>query len=97
MNAAVTEMRGVLARLDQQIDPAGEKLNLTLDEAQKTLASFNATATTLRRFVSAQQNLGEGANQAFSRLSEAADAIQRLADFLERNPQALLSGRPRPE
>jgi paraquat-inducible protein B len=51
----------------------------------------------LRRFVSAQQNLGEGANQAFSRLSEAADAIQRLADFLERNPQALLSGRPRPE
>lgn len=97
MNAAVTELRAVLAQLDEQIEPTGAKLNVTLDEAQKTLASFNATATTLRRFVNAQQNLGEGANQAFSRLAEAADAIQRLAEFLERNPQALLSGRPRPE
>lgn len=97
MNGAVTELRGVLARLDKQIDPTGDKLGETLAEAQKVLTSFNATAVTLRRFINAQQNLGDGANQAFSRLSEAAEAVQRLADFLERNPQALISGRPRPE
>jgi paraquat-inducible protein B len=97
MNGAVTDLRGVLARLDKQIDPAGEKLGETLAEAQKALASFNTTAVTLRRFINAQQNLGDGANQAFTRLAEAAEAVQRLADFLERNPQALLAGRPRPE
>ncbi len=97
MNGAATDLRGVLVRLDGQIDPAGEKLGATLAEAQQALAAFNSTAVTLRRFINAQQNLGEGANQAFSRLAEAADAVQRLADFLERNPQALLSGRPRPE
>jgi len=26
-------------------------------------------------------------------LSEAADAVQRLADFIERNPNALLTGK----
>jgi paraquat-inducible protein B len=97
MNGAVTELRDVLAGLDRQIDPTGDKLGETLAEAQKTLASFNATAVTLRRFINEQQNLGDGASQAFSRLAEAADAVQRLADFLERNPQALLSGRQRPQ
>lgn len=97
LNGAVTDLRGVLARLDRQIDPAGEKLGETLAEAQAALASFNATAVTLRRFVGAQQHLGEDASQAFTRLVEAADAVQRLADFLERNPQALLSGRQRPQ
>jgi paraquat-inducible protein B len=40
--------------------------------------------------------LGEGAGEAFGKLSEAADAVQRLADFLERNPNALLTGKKAP-
>ena len=47
--------------------------------------------------MNAQQNFGEDATQAFTKLAGAADAVQRLADFIERNPQALLSGRKRPE
>ena len=39
---------------------------------------------------------GEGAGEAFGKLSEAADAVQRLADFLERNPNALLTGKKAP-
>jgi len=31
-----------------------------------------------------------------AQLGEAADAVQRLADFLERNPNALISGKKRP-
>lgn len=93
LNAAVADLRGVLTKLDRQIEPAGEKLGATLAEAQQALASFNSTALALRRFVDSQQHLGEGASQAMAKFAEAADAVQRLADFLERNPTALLTGR----
>ncbi|HTZ19609.1 MAG TPA: MlaD family protein [Opitutaceae bacterium] len=97
LDAAVADLRGVLARLDAQIDPAGAKFGDTLAEAKRTLESFNESALTLRRFVNAQQNLGADADQAFTRLAAAADAVQRLADFLERNPTALISGRKPPQ
>ena len=96
LDAAIADLRGVLAKLDAQIDPAGAKFGDTMAEAKRTLESFNASAITLRRFVNAQQNLGADAEQAFTRLAAAADAVQRLADFLERNPTALLSGRKPP-
>jgi paraquat-inducible protein B len=97
LDAAIADLRGVLAKLDAQIDPAGAKFGETLAEAKRTLETFNTTAVTLRRFVSAQQNLGADADQAFTRLAAAADAVQRLADFLERNPTALISGRKPPQ
>ena len=98
LNGAATELRAVLAKIDTQIDPAGAKFATAMEEAQKALASFNAAAVTLRQFINAQQGLGDSSGRALSKLAEAADAVQRLADYLERNPSALLSGRrPPPE
>jgi paraquat-inducible protein B len=34
--------------------------------------------------------------RTMEQLSEAADSVKRLADFLERNPNALLTGKKRP-
>ena len=95
-NAAAVELRALLARLDGQIDPASKNLAVTLADARRTLDSFNTAAQTLQKFIEAQQGLGTDANQAFVKLAAAADAVQRLADFLERNPQALLAGRKAP-
>lgn len=97
LNGAAVELRAVLAKLDGQIAPTGENLAKTLDETRRTLETFNATAETLRKFINAQRSLGSDADQALTKLAAAADAVQRLADFLERNPQALLTGRKRPE
>ncbi|MFI5356139.1 MAG: MlaD family protein [Opitutales bacterium] len=96
INAAAVELRGLLARLDGQIDPASKNLAVTLGEARRTLDSFNDAAQTLQKFINAQQGLGADASQAFVKLAAAADAVQRLADFIERNPQALLAGRKAP-
>ena len=96
LNLAATELRAVLEKLDGQIDPTADKLGLALEESKTTLASFNAAVMTLRQFINAQHQLGAGANQAFVKLADAAESVERLADFLERNPQALLTGRKIP-
>ena len=93
LNATLTDLRAVLGKLDTQIDSNGAELKATLVQTKETLASFNAAAETARRFISAQSGLGTDASHALAQLADAADAVQRLAEFLERNPQALISGK----
>lgn len=108
--AASPELRRSLASLgaaSQKLDtilseyasngPKGADLANTLAEVQATVATFNSTAATVQKFVNAQQSLGDDASQALIRLGEAAAAVRELADFLERNPSALLSGRKQPQ
>ena len=79
-----------------QNGPKGADLAKTLAEVRTTVAAFNGSASTVQRFIAAQQNLGDDASQALAKLGEAADAVRGLADFLERNPSSLLSGRKTP-
>lgn len=93
LNGTLTDLRRVLAKLDTQIDSNGTELKATLVQTKETLVSFNAAADSVKRFVAAQGNLGTDASHALAQLADAAEAVQRLADFLERNPQALISGK----
>lgn len=93
--SASDTLDGVLAEYAQN-EPKGADMAATLAEVRKTVGTFNATASTVQKFVNAQQSLGDDASQALVRLGEAAAAVRELADFLERNPSALLSGRKQP-
>lgn len=108
--AASPELRDTLASLaatSRKLDailtdyaengPKGESLARTVEEARATVTAFNATAATVQKFINAQQHLGDDASQAFVKLGEAAAAVRELADFLERNPSALLTGRKQPQ
>lgn len=95
LNAAVTDLRTVLAKLDTQVMPAGKELQDTLAQAKVTLESFNAAANDARRFIASQGGLGDEITRTLTQLTEAADSVQRLADFIERNPNALITGKKR--
>jgi paraquat-inducible protein B len=97
LNAALGELRGLLAKIDTQVVPAGKELTETLAQAKVAIESFNATATEARKFIAAHAGLGDELVGTLEQLNEAADAVQRLADFLERNPNALLTGKKRPK
>jgi paraquat-inducible protein B len=92
-DATLADLRGTLHRLDTQVDTSGRDLHATLADLQTTLKQFGDTAVVVRRFVAAQQNFGYDTSDALTKLGDAATAVQRLADFLERNPNALLSGK----
>ncbi len=93
LNGTITDLRSAIAHLDAQVLPTGEKLGEILAQAKSAVDAFNATAQTVRQFIAAQQGLGADADLAVKRLAEAADSVRRLAEFLERNPAALLTGR----
>ena len=97
LNATLVELRAVLVKLDTQITTNGTELKATLVQTKETLASFNAAADSARRFITAQSGLGADTSHALSQLADAAEAVQRLAEFLERNPQALISGKHPPK
>jgi paraquat-inducible protein B len=97
VNAAGDVLRALIVKLDQQVQPSSDKLAQTLDEARAALASFNAASASAQRFIQAQAGLGADADKTLEQLREAAAAVQRLADFLEHNPNALITGRKPPQ
>jgi paraquat-inducible protein B len=97
LNGAVSDLRATIAKLDVQIEPAGKEMQATLSEAQKAVQAFNDAATAARTFITSQAWVGEELGDTLGHLNEAADSVKRLADFLERNPNALITGRRRPQ
>lgn len=97
LNATVTELRATIARLDAQIEPSTRELNLTLAEARKTVQTFAETAAAAQAFIAAHAGVGAELGDTLVELNEAADAVKRLAEYLERNPNALITGRRRPQ
>ena len=93
LDGAITDLRGTLNSLDAAIDPTSTELASTLAEARASLQTFNEVARTAQSFLSAQSGAGAEAIEALRQLGEASQAIARLAEFIERNPSAILTGR----
>lgn len=96
LNDAIDEAKAALGRLDAQIGPSGEEFRKTLTEAQKSLKSLDSAATTTRRFVEAQGQLGDEVNRALQQVADAAASLEQLADAVDRNPNSLIMGRKKP-
>jgi paraquat-inducible protein B len=97
VNAAIADLRATIAKLDAMVDPTSKDFRETLGEARKTMQAFTDTAASARVFIANHAGLGDELGETLSHLNEAADSIKRLADFLERNPNALITGRKRPQ
>jgi paraquat-inducible protein B len=97
LNAAIGDIRATIARFDGQIEPTAKELTAALGEAKKSFAAFNEAAAATRGFFTNHAGLGADVTDTLSHLNDAADAVKRLADFLERNPNAILTGRKQPK
>jgi paraquat-inducible protein B len=69
----------------------------TMKEAQSTLAELRQTAQGARDLLAPQAPLRRDLSVTLDEVAEAAHSIGALADFLNRNPNAILSGRKSPE
>lgn len=92
LNGALAELRTLAGKIDAQVDPVSADFRQTLADAQEAIKSIDAAAQTTRRFVAAQSYVGEDFARTLQQITDAADAIQRLAELIERQPNALLVG-----
>jgi paraquat-inducible protein B len=89
LNKTATEVQGLVAKLDTQVEPVRT-------EMVRTLHSFHDAAESIQKFLGPQSGLSEEAGRTLQQLTATARSLQELADFLERNPNALITGKKRP-
>ena len=99
------DLKKSIETLDKTLQSANRTLTRvdaeTLPEAKKTLEDLRRAATAAERVLSSTDNtlLGPDApaqqelREALQEFTRAAQAIRELADYLERNPEALLRGK----
>jgi paraquat-inducible protein B len=90
LNQTTADVQGLVARLDSQVEPLQAEL-------VRTLHSFHDAAESVHQLLRPQSGLGAEALRTLQQVTETAESLQRLTDFLERNPNALISGRKSPD
>jgi paraquat-inducible protein B len=96
LNATLTDLRVLLARVDGNVGPLSDDLKKTLAEAQTALKSLESAAATTQRFVASQGSLGDEVTTSLRQLADAAAALERLSDALTRNPSSIIVGKKQP-
>jgi paraquat-inducible protein B len=105
VRTALSSADRMLKRIDTDVAPdlkqtlqSGTKLLQRLDgevsvEARTTLIEARKALVSVDRLLSADAPLQYETRQAMTEVARAAHAFRMLADYLERNPQALLLGK----
>lgn len=85
----------LLKRVDGRIDSIADGATNTLSEAQKALADLRVTLRGVSDLLGPDSAIPPELRQALEEISNAGRAIAALAEYLEKNPNALLTGRKR--
>ncbi len=87
----------LLQRVDGRVDPLADSVTNTLHDAQKTLADVRVALRTVSDLLGPDSAIPADLSQALEQVGNAGDAVADLAEFLQRNPNALLTGKRRPK
>jgi paraquat-inducible protein B len=90
---AFDQMDVTLKKLQNELDPIAANLNPTLAEAKKTMAQLEQATRQLDGMLSTNSGFRYQLDSTLSQIASAADALQRLSEFLERNPNSIIFGR----
>ena len=93
VKTAFDQLDTTLKKLQNELDPISANLNPTLEEAKKTMAQLQTATSNLDKMLSSNSSFRYQLDSTLSQIGSAADALQRLSEFLERNPNSIIFGR----
>jgi paraquat-inducible protein B len=92
------DQAGVLVkRVDGRVDPLVDSATNTLYDAQKTMAGVRVAFRNISDLLGPDSAVRPDLTQALEDLGNAGRAVADLAEFLKRNPTALVAGTKRPK
>ena len=89
--SAVERTEALMQRLDGL---ASGEVRAAVAETQQTMAEARAAVADGRRLLASDAPLQQDLRDSLQELSRAAQSLRHLTDMLERNPEALLRGKP---
>jgi paraquat-inducible protein B len=89
----MAELRNVIAEADARLDPMFEGAGAALEELATTLREAGGVLETARGQLGDESPFNYQLNRTLEEAEAAARSLRLLADYLERNPEALLRGR----
>ncbi len=93
LNRAANEIQQLSANMNRQIGPMSESIQTAARNTDATLQSTQATLKRVDHTLAPDGPLLYQTNETLIQLSAAAKSVRRLADYLDRNPGALVRGR----
>jgi paraquat-inducible protein B len=92
-SAAMQGVDALVKRLSSKVDPVADDIKGMAVAGRKALERLNETSEHLRTLTKPGSPARRDLDQALADVSDAAQAIRSLADFLERNPETIIQGR----
>jgi paraquat-inducible protein B len=89
----MTSVDHLIASADSSVGPMRQSLTETSDRLRESLDSLDLMMRTMRAAVDPASPLSVRMADSFRELGDAANAMRRLAEYLERNPSTLVRGR----
>lgn len=93
LRQTLTQAGTLLNHVDRRVDPLADSITNTLSDAQKTLAGLRVAVQNASDLIAPDSAFRPELMQALEQLGDAGRTVADLAEFLKRNPNALLAGR----
>ena len=93
LNQTIVTARHVLNDANGEIGPLVKDLRETSDETNETLKETRTTLVGLQQALDPESPLAVHLNQTLESLDQASQTVDDLAEYLQRNPAALIRGR----
>jgi paraquat-inducible protein B len=96
-DSTLDALRLMALRMDTGMEPLQNTLTEALQGANEASLELRNTLQALQDVTGAESPLVARLEETLNRLGAAGYAVEALAEYLSRNPDAILRGRPRPE
>lgn len=96
LDATLIDARQLVIKANDNFEPLLDDLELTTAQARDSLKQAETLFVSLNSQVSPGSPLANRLDRTLWDIGQAAQALRTLADYLERNPNAIITGKPKP-
>jgi paraquat-inducible protein B len=96
LEGSMSSLRSMLSKVDRRVEPMASNVDEAVSAGRATLAKLQVTLDLVNRVLESDSPLQYRAVEMAEELTETARAIRIFVDLLQRNPDAMIFGKPGP-